>query len=261
MTTIPHDSNECNENADGQDDVPIALSSIYRNRTIGTILGELQQHRSALSTTNGEDKCSRGVGALLRSRSDERDGRDVQLPCKRNSCEVCGPENRVLKQRRILSDFGTKGMHAVEVADGGKEWEALSKSLERSGADYHRIPTSEGKAIVVTTADIGGVVKDPRTFVKEILEAQPCDPGEKRRASSSRNWKGAGDRFHGSWRREGISPLRQEERVQVYDEEGCNPVEVPEEERPPSVVPGADRPCTPMDLAAPSLFLRKATVP
>ena len=46
----------------------------------------------------------------------------------------------------------------------------------------------------------------------------------------------------------------------LYQKKWRTPTSKPEE-RPPSVVPGADRPCTPMDLAAPSLFLRKATVP
>ncbi len=131
-------------------------------------------------------------------------------------------------------------MHAVEVADGA-EWEALHKALERSGAIYHRVPAPDGKAVILTDAEIGDVVQNPEGFVPTLIANQPCDSKEKRRMTSSREVKGAGDRSSGGrWRRVGTSHLRLGERVRVYTEEGCEPTEVPKASISPDVVVAHD---------------------
>jgi hypothetical protein len=240
MQKLQDESAQSNDDVLGHGHVPIALSSIDRKRTIGT------------APPGGHDQraeCTRGIGSLLGDRSDERHGRDLQLRCKRKNCEVCGPLNKARKTAHILSDFGVSTMHSIEVEDGGKEWEALSKRLVRSGADYHRIPAPNHKIVVMTTADIGEAVPDPESFVHEALEAQPCDSNDTRRATSSSNWKGAGNRSNGRWKRLGTSPLPQATRLRIYAEEGCDPVEVSEDDLGPDVVAAHDVSLPPHDTA------------
>lgn len=209
MTTLREPTPEDN----GRDvSVPITLSSKREKSVIGTQVDE---------------KCLNGIGSLLRDEVDARRGLDVQLPCKKRDCPVCGPEIRRRKSRRILNDFGGQKMHAIEIEDGGKAWETMHKSLDRSGALYHRIPAPEGRAVIITDADVGDLVQDPEKFVGEAIASQPCSSTEKRRMTSSRHWKGAGGSARGGrWKRLGTTHLALEDRVRVYEEEGCQPVKV-----------------------------------
>lgn len=177
-------------------------------------------------------RCQSGIGALLRDRSNSTSGKDAQLPCKRNTCDVCGPENRRRKESRVVGDFAGLKMHRVDVADGSKEWQALRKTLERADALYHRIPAPEGMAAILTDAEIGDLVEKRPYVVRQVIEAQPCDG---RHMSSSRQWKGAGDRSTGRWKREGTSHLPRAQRFRIYTEERCRPIDVPDKALPPGV--------------------------
>jgi hypothetical protein len=224
------------EDNDGENVVPIGLSPLlYKERAIGTTspIGSCGEYRAP--------ECMRGIGALLREEGSPKRGRDVQLPCKRRTCSVCGPKKQATKCRSVLRDFGREKMYAVVVDDGSKEWEALHKSLERSGARYHRVPAPDGKAVVITTAaDVGDEVADPESFVAQVVGSQPCFSEDKRRMTSSRPWKGAGDVGNHRWKRVGTTHMPLGNRVRVYQEEGCEPTEVSEDHRPPDVVAAHD---------------------
>ena len=217
---------EPDDNADDVD-VPVALTSICTKRAIGT-------------DPSDRDECIDGIGSLLRAEAHPSRGRDVQLPCKRRTCPVCGPKGQRTKCANVLADFIGEEMHAVEVEDGSKEWEALHKALERSGAPYHRVPAPDGKAVIVTTADVGDVVEDPRSFVEQVVANQPCDPDDKRRMTSSRPWKGAGETGPRRWKRVGTTRMPLASRLRVYDEEECRPTEVSVMERGPGVIAAHD---------------------
>jgi len=162
----------------------------------------------------------------------------MQLRCKRKGCEVCGPENQALMQEDILRHFNGQTMHCVEVEDGGKEYDALRKRIDRGGGLLLRLPAPAGKAMILTNLDVGEAVQDPVQLVREAVDAQPCDG---RHASSSREWKGAGTReSSGRWTRQGITRLPTEKRVQIYQEEGCEPQGVPGCWLPPDAVGAHD---------------------
>ena len=107
---------------------------------------------------------------------------------------MCGPRGQQFKCRRVLKDFEDDKMHALVVEDGGKKWEALHKELERSGARYHRVPAPGGKAVIITTAELGTVVMDPEPFVRQVVANQPWCPQDKRRMTSSTTVEGCGRR-------------------------------------------------------------------
>ena len=214
-------------------DVPLALTNTHiEQRAIGTHLNRLIGEMGVLDGTEPEPRdieveggevpeaCLLGIGSLLSYRGYERNGRDVQLPCKVKTCPVCGPKKREHKVTHIMKHFDGGVIHAVIVEDGGDEWEALHKTLERKEANFQRIPLPEGMAIILTDADIGQVID--REDVEMAVELQPCDG--RRRMSSSRAWK---DDKTNDWKRIGTSKLSPEERTRIYDEEGCNPVAAP----------------------------------
>ncbi len=165
-----------------------------------------------------------GIGSLLRQVNDHRKGRDVQLPCKIKTCGICGPKLMKRKVGRIVQDLAQAEMHVAEVEDGGAEWEALHKKIERADADYHRVPAPDGKAKIFTNADVGDVVENPAEAVRQALKEQPDDG---RRGTSSEAFKGAGRaEALGLWTRAGMTRKPQVERVVVYQQHGCDPVEV-----------------------------------
>lgn len=225
MSTLRFPEPDYNEN---DVDVPVALAPLYRQRVIGT------------ATPDDSHECTNGIGSLLREEGDPGSGRDLQLPCKRRNCPVCGPKGQRTKCANILRDFDDDKMHAVEIEDGGKEWETLRKALQRSGALYHRVPACNGKSVVLTTADVGEVVEDPMAFVGHVVANQPCDPEDRRRMTSSRPWKGAGGSGTGRWRRVGRTHMPLAGRLQVYGEEDCDPTEIAAEDRAPGVIAAHD---------------------
>lgn len=223
------------EDNDEESDVPISLSPLYKERAIGT--GPSTNSSPDHSTNN----CMNGIAALLREKGHSTSGRDVQLACKKRACPVCGPKNQATKCYNVLRAFEDEKMYAVVVDDGSKEWEALHKKLERSGALYHRVPAPGGKAVVVTNAsDVGDVVADPGSYVAEVVASQPCYSEDKRRMTSSRPWEGAGDVSTHRWKRVGTTHMALATRVEVYADEGCDPTEVVESHLRPDVVAAHD---------------------
>ena len=79
----------------------------------------------------------------------------------------------------------------------------------------HRVPAPEGKAVILTTAEVGEVVEDPDAFVAEVVAAQPCDSSDRRRMTSSRQWKAAGDTSTHRWDRVGTSHKPLARRLEV----------------------------------------------
>jgi hypothetical protein len=121
-----------------------------------------------------------------------------------------------------MEDFDGKPMYSVTIEDGSKEWKALAKSLERSGDGYHRVPAADGCSVIITTAQVGEKVADHGSFVAKVVGEQPVD---KRRMTSVRPWKGAGSTSNDRWKREGTTRMALDQRLNVYKEEGCDPVQ------------------------------------
>jgi hypothetical protein len=249
MATMPKDSSQGNLNDDGsRDDDPISEDS-RQTGDVQIALSSRRGYRAIQTHPSDEPFCTKGVGALLQQVDDPAVGRDQQLSCKQLTCSVCGPRIRRQRVEDIVYDFGDLKMHVVTVQDGSKEWTNLHKWLDRQGEDYHRIPTSDGRAVILTTADIGEVVGDPSSYVQKVIESSPVG---KRRITSSRAWKGAGSLATGQYKRLGISHLALEDRVTVYEESGCNPREVARSALPEGVerAHDLDLPSDPEGLAA-----------
>src|SRR5271170_4822829 len=111
------------EDNDTDNDVPIALFPLSNKRVIGTRVSGA----SFGADTPTMDPCMEGTGSVLRDASRSDRGRDVQLPCKRRNCPICGPQKQRTKCRSVLRDFEENDMHAMVIKDGGKTWEALHK--------------------------------------------------------------------------------------------------------------------------------------
>ena len=182
-----------------------------------------------------EDECRDGIGALLRDMNNGNKGRDVQLACKRRKCRVCGPKIIQRKQRRICEQFGDRKMHRAEVDES--EWETVRKALDRADALYHRVPAPGGRAIILTDADVGDVVDDRAKAIKDAILKQPHDG---RRMTSSREWKGTGATTNRRWSMVGRTTMSEEDRLVVYEESGCEPMEVWNKHLPEDVVSAHD---------------------
>ena len=119
-------------------------------------------------------------------------------------------------------------MYRIEVSDE-KEWEATSKQImERDGYSYHGVPAPDGKRVIYTDGPVGESVEeaDRDRVIRTDLAARPVDG---RRMSSSRNWRGArGTGSCGLYTLVGTSRLTSEERKRIYEDEGCEPEELPE---------------------------------
>jgi hypothetical protein len=162
--------------------------------------------------------CKNGLAALLRGKEDRRAGLDVQLYCKVETCGVCGPLKRARLVWHVLLTFAGKPIHAVMFDDSDEEsWENFHKKyVTRHGANYHRIPSQDGKRIVLTDAEVGEVIT--AEDVEMIVYIQPHQKG--RRWRSSKEWKLP--QGSGQWERLGLTSS-DKNRKAVYDQAGWQP--------------------------------------
>jgi hypothetical protein len=171
------------------------------------------------SNVTDQAVCENGLALLLRHKSRLAIGIDAQVPCKVKGCLVCGPAKQARRVEHILDTFHGRPIHAVMLDDSEPaSWEALHKTyIERGGANYHRIPSQDGKTVVLTDADIGEVIS-----VEDVAMIVYVHPGDRgRRITSSRAWKMRSG--SGNWERIGFSSMSADERYAVYEEVGCDP--------------------------------------
>jgi hypothetical protein len=114
-----------------------------------------------------------------------------RVDCRTKACAKCGRRLRGEYAAGYAAVLAGEALYRVVVA--ARDWRKLQVKLNRAGAKFLRIPASDDRLVVYTTADLGERVRDIASTLAGDFAAMPSD---RRNVSASTSWRKA---FH-AWR-------------------------------------------------------------
>jgi len=113
----------------------------------------------------------------------------VQLRCRSWKCKTCGPLLRFNWYQKQIGSLLNTGTLYQKVIDG-REWTAVRKALNRQSEQYMTYDREDGRVLVITTGQIGGIrLNSSHEALREVLvRAIETTPLQRQPISQSRNW-------------------------------------------------------------------------